>query len=127
MYTVKEVAELLHLNPHTVRYYTNMDLIPNMKRGKDNIRLFSEENVEYLKGIIYLRNCGMSIASIKAYFELSQKGIETIPEQYQLIVEQKEKLDKQINKLLQSQKYLERKLRLYSDFLSKNDNLNKTE
>lgn len=121
MYTVKEVAELLNINPHTVRYYTNLNLIPNMKRDKNSVRMFNDVHIEYLKGIIYMRNCGMSISSIREYFELSQKGIETIPEQYQLILEQKKKLDEQIGKLIESQKYMEKKLEMYSKFMKENN------
>lgn len=121
MYTVKEAAELLNINPHTVRYYTNMNLIPNMNRDKNNVRVFTEENIAYLKGIIYMRNCGMSISSIREYFELCQKGIETITEQYQLILEQKTKLDERLGKLLESQKYMEKKLQMYSQFMKDNN------
>lgn len=121
MYTVKEAAELLNINPHTVRYYTNMNLIPNMNRDKNNVRIFTDENINYLKGILYLRNCGMSISSIREYFELSQRGIETLPEQYQLILTQKAKLEEQISKLAESQKYLERKLEMYAKFMKENN------
>lgn len=121
MYTVKEAAELLNISPHTVRYYTNMNLIPNINRDKNNIRIFTDENIEHLKGIIYMRNCGMSISAIREYFELSQKGIETISEQYHLILKQKTKLDEQISKLIESQKYMEKKLEMYSKFMKENN------
>lgn len=117
MYTVKEVAELLNINPHTVRYYANMDLIPNLHRDKNNVRLFDDTNISYMRGVIYLRQCGMSIAAIRDYFRLAQKGVETIPEQYNLIMEQKEKLDKQLKRLLESQKYLEEKIKLYKGYM----------
>ena len=121
MYTVKEVAELLHINPHTVRYYTNMGLLPNMNREKNGTRLFTDEDVECLKNIIYLRECGMSIASIREYLELSKRGAETIPQQLQLILEQKEKVDKEVKRLLECQQHMEKKVETYSDYLKNHD------
>lgn len=63
----------------------------------------------------------MSISSIREYFELSQRGIEILPEQYQLILTQKAKLDEQISKLTESQKYQERKLEMYTKFMKENN------
>lgn len=34
MYTVKQVAEKLDMNPHTVRVCTDKNLIPDLKREK---------------------------------------------------------------------------------------------
>jgi len=34
MYTVKEVAKLLDLTEHTVRYYTDKGLVPSVQRDK---------------------------------------------------------------------------------------------
>lgn len=39
MYTVKEVAKLLGLTEHTIRYYTDKGLVPTIQRDKNNIRL----------------------------------------------------------------------------------------
>lgn len=118
MYTVKETAEMLHLNPHTVRYYAKMDLIPNLHRSEKGVRLFTDENIAYLKGVAYMRRCGMSISSIKEFFSLTMQGTTTITEQYKIILEQKQKLDTQIEKLYESKKYLDEKLKMYEQFLS---------
>jgi hypothetical protein len=34
MYTVKEVAQMLDLTEHTVRYYTDRELVPSVQRKK---------------------------------------------------------------------------------------------
>lgn len=39
MYTVKEVARLLGVSVHTVRYYDDRGLIPGTKRNSANQRL----------------------------------------------------------------------------------------
>jgi DNA-binding transcriptional MerR regulator len=42
MYTVKEVAQKTNLTVHTIRFYTDKGLIPNVQRNKNNARLFEE-------------------------------------------------------------------------------------
>lgn len=55
MYTVKEAAEILGMNSHTVRYYANMDLIPTLKRDQNGKCLFDEDGIAYLQGVSF---CG---------------------------------------------------------------------
>nr|WP_319941496.1 MerR family transcriptional regulator [Metabacillus sediminilitoris] len=50
MYTVKEVAKLLELTDHTVRFYTDKGLVPNLKRDKNNNRLFDDDSIKWLIG-----------------------------------------------------------------------------
>ncbi|MDK8640748.1 MerR family transcriptional regulator [Niallia taxi] len=88
MLTVKEVANLLDLTEHTVRYYTDKGLVPSLKRDKNNNRLFDEESINWLKGAKFLKQAGMSVASIKNYIELCLQGDYTIPERYKIIMEQ---------------------------------------
>lgn len=70
MYTVKEIAELLDLTSHTVRYYSDKGLVPNEQRDKNNNRLFDDESINWLTGVKYLKQCGMSVEDIKTYVDL---------------------------------------------------------
>ena len=40
-YTVKEVAQMMKISVHTIRYYDNEGLIPFVSRTQSNIRMFS--------------------------------------------------------------------------------------
>ncbi|WP_328041130.1 MerR family transcriptional regulator [Niallia taxi] len=90
MYTVKEAAKLLGLTEHTIRYYTDMGLVPNLQRDKNNNRLFSDENINFLIGAKNLKNCGMSVAEIKYYVDLCLEGDSTFKERHEIILKQKE-------------------------------------
>lgn len=114
MYTVKEVAELLHVNPHTIRYYTNQNLTPRLHRNENGVRLFDEIDLQYLQITIYLRRCGMSIQDIRKYFVLAEEGDDTVQERYQMLLQQQEKLNQQLQQLSQSQDYISHKLELYA-------------
>lgn len=117
MYTVKEVAERLEMNPHTVRFYTDHDLIPGLKRDKNNVRMFDEDSIAWLLGVKYLRECGMSLESIKCYIEMCLVGNETLPERMEIVRQQRENILKQLMGMQNCLKYLDDKLDLYKKMI----------
>lgn len=97
-------------------------------RNKIGMRLFNDTDIEYLQVTIYLRNCGMPIQQIREYFSLADKGDSTIEERYKMLLIQQERLNEQLQQLTQSQTYIAHKLKIYSEYLHKNENIkNKTE
>ena len=68
-YTVKQLADKMEISEHTLRYYTDMGLLP-CGRDKNNRRVFYQESVNWVEGIKCLRSCGMSIEAIKEYSDL---------------------------------------------------------
>ena len=49
-YSIKQVAGMLNMTEHTIRYYTDINLFP-CRRGRGNRRIFDEESVNWLIGI----------------------------------------------------------------------------
>lgn len=119
MLTVKEVASKFNISEHTIRYYSDQNLIPELKRDKNNNRVFDENSLNWLQGVIYLRNCGMSIKSIKEYVDLCLIGDSTIVQRKNIILEQKNIIDKKIAKLQECSNYLEQKSKIYDKVISK--------
>lgn len=118
LYTVKEVSELLDLTEHTIRYYTDKGLVPSIIRDKNNIRLFNEESINWLKGIKYLKGTGMSIESMKEYVDLCLKGESTIQERYQIILDQKEIAERQLKEAIERVEYLRNKAVHYLEIVN---------
>ena len=85
MYTVKQIADKVGLSEHTVRYYTNENLIPNVMRDKNNNRVFTEESVGWLIGIKCLKDGGVPLKKIKEYVDLCLQGEKTVKERYKII------------------------------------------
>ena len=118
MYTVKEVAKLLNLTEHTVRYYTDMGLVPNLQRDKNNRRLFSEANINFLIGAKNLKKCGMSVEDIKYYVDLCLEGDSTIQERYAIILRQKEAALAQLEEVKERAEFMIKKEKHYRDILN---------
>ena len=72
-------------------------MIPNVKRDKNNYRVFDDNNINWIKSLSCLKNCGMSIEEMKEYLALCLKGESTIPERKKI-------LDKKRLQLLETMK-----------------------
>lgn len=117
MYTVKEVAELLGVSVHTVRYYDDKGLIPGTKRNAANQRLFDDMEVEWLFVSLTLKNTGLSLKDVKHYIELYQQGNSTLPERYEIMKKQKEKTLQEMEELKLRLAVLYRKIDHYGKLL----------
>lgn len=117
MYTVKEVAELLGVSVHTVRYYDDKGLVPGTKRNAANQRLFDDMEVEWLFVSLTLKNTGLPLKDVKHYIELYQQGDSTLSERYKLMTEQKEKTLREMEELKLRLAVLDRKIDHYGKLL----------
>ncbi len=120
LYTVKETAEKTELSEHTVRYYTNLGLVPNLKRNNNRNRLFDDEAINCLIGIKYLRETGMSIEDIKGYIALCLEGKSTIYDRFNIILKQHEAVEKQLMEAKKRMDYMNMKVELYKDIIAGN-------
>ncbi len=85
MYTMKEVGQKTGLSYDTIKYYCNEGLIPNVKRDKNNYRIFDDNNVAWINSLSCLKNCGMSIIEMKEYLKLCLEGQSTIPKRKEIL------------------------------------------
>ena len=97
-YSISEIAEMMNVAPSTIRYYDKIGLLPNIKR-KNGLRVFEDEDFEWLRVLNCLKNTNMPLAKIKEYGELVKYGDSSLAERYELIKEQKEKILNEIAKL----------------------------
>jgi len=117
-YTVKDVAEMMSLSTHTVRYYENSGLIPFVDRTKGNIRMFSEYSLNWLRIVHCLRSTGLSIDGVRHYIALCMKGDSTIPERGEIIFKQEAVLREQLEVLQKQMSVLEYKKAYYRKLIA---------
>lgn len=118
MYSMKETCEKVCMTYETLKYYCNEGLIPNVKRDKNNYRVFDDNNIAWIKSLSCLKKCNMSIEEMKEYLALCLKGKSTIPERQVIIAEKKKQLLQEIADLQESLEFLNWKETFYSDVLS---------
>lgn len=114
------------MTEHTVRYYTDMGLVPTLKRDKNGNRIFDENSKNWLIGIKNLRGSGMSIKAVKDYVNLCLEGESTLEMRYKIIIEQKKKLEEQLKEMNERYEYIQYKENWYLDIMNNNiqDNSN---
>lgn len=113
MYRIKDVSEKTGLTYHTIRYYTDEGLIPEVIRDKNNNRLFNDRSIRIFNCLKQLRNSGLSIKELKAFIDLGEKGDSTIPERKKLMRERKKIMRQKIIEAEKSIEYLEYKEAIY--------------
>ena len=90
-YTVGEMAKLLGVPASTLRYYDKEGLLPFVERSSGGIRMFKDQDYEWLKIIECMKKAGMPIKDIKEYLELTLRGDETIHQRLELFQKQDRK------------------------------------
>ena len=107
MYTIGQVAKMFDLSISTLRYYDKQGLFPQLIR-ESGIRKFSENEIEALRVIECLKKSGLEIKDIKLFMDWCAEGPATYSDRFQLIRNQKERVEaeiKQLNKTLDMLKF----------------------
>ena len=120
LYTMKQTCEKTGLTYDTLKFYCNEGLIPNVKRDKNNYRVFNDKDIAWIKSLSCLKSCGMSIVEMKEYLALCLKGESTIPERQEILNNKLKELEHKINKIQDSINYIHWKQNFYNDVLSGN-------
>lgn len=117
MYKMKDVCEMTNISYETLKYYCNEGLVPNHKRDKNNHRIFTENDVNWIKGLMSLRQCGMSIKDMKIYMDLCFIGFDSIKQRKEMLDKTRDGLLKQIKLINESLEFIDDKQKYYDDLL----------
>lgn len=88
-YTAKQITDILqnegqNINLRTVRYYTQIGIIPSLELV-GNKRVYTDKHLHYIRAVLTLAKTGESLASIQEKLQtLSLEAIEKISEQMPL-------------------------------------------
>lgn len=118
LFTMMEVCREADMTYQTLKFYCNQGLVPNVKRDKNNRRVFDERDVEWVKSLVRLKKCGMSIDEMRAYLALCLEGEASIPERKVMLAKKRARLLEQIAELEASAEFIDWKQGFYDDVLS---------
>lgn len=118
MYTMMQVCREVGITYQTLKFYCNEGLIPNVKRDKNNRRIFDEKDIKWINDLTCLKRCGMSIQEMKEYLDLCLQGASTIPLRKELLAKKQEALRLSIKELENSVSYIDWKQNFYDEVLS---------
>lgn len=117
-YTMMQACRELGMTYQTLKFYCNQGLIPNVKRDKNNRRVFDERDVEWLRSLGCLKRCGLSIEEMREYLDMCLEGKSSIPARKAFLAEKREKLVERLAEVQASIDYIDRKQGFYDDVLA---------
>lgn len=118
LYTMKETCSKTGLSYDTLKFYCNEGLVPNVKRDKNNYRVFNDKDIAWINSLSCLKNCGMSINEMKEYLNLCLIGESSIPDRKRILDVKLEELNNKIKKIEESINFINWKQSFYDDILS---------
>ena len=117
-YTMREVCRETGMSYETLKFYCNKGLIPNVKRGANNYRLFDDRDIAWIRSLTCLKNCGMSLREMKRYIALCLEGEPSIPTRKEILAQKREALLAEMAALQASVDYIDWKQQFYDDVLA---------
>src|SRR5882762_1268726 len=110
--TIAEVADLLDISAHTLRYYERAGLV-DVDRDSSGHRSYSPESVRRLVFLTRMRLSGMGIRDLQHYVALVDQGDDTVPERLDMLLEHRDTIRRQIRELTLSLAATEYKIATY--------------
>lgn len=117
MYTIKEVAEKIDVSEHTLRFWAKSGFFPFLTRNDNNVRMFSENDLNWVRIVKCLRSVGTQTKDVKRYIDLCIIGDSTIKERYQIILDTKAKALEQMDELKKQLELLDYKENFYKNLI----------
>jgi len=111
---ISEVAEQIGVTTVTLRYYERVGLIPPIER-KNNVRTYSQTDLNWIEFIKCMRDAGLSVDSLSKYTSLYQLGNETIEDRKDILVAERESLEKKYLEMGNTLQRLNQKIEDYDN------------
>ncbi len=71
---IGELSEKVSLSTYTIRYYEKMGFLKQPTKDQSGHRYYSDEDVEQVNWITFLKKSGMTLENIKVYSRALQNG-----------------------------------------------------
>lgn len=110
--TIAEVADLLDITAHTLRYYERQGLV---EVGRDSLghRVYDAAAVRRLVFLTRMRLSGMPMRDLQHYISLVDEGDGTVPERLDMLIEHRDTIRRRIRELTLSLAATEFKIATY--------------
>ena len=99
LHTMMQACKETNMTYQALKFYCNQGLVPNVKRDKNNRRVFDDREM-------------------KEYLSLCLMGESTIPQRKEMLARKQEELRRSIRELEDSMAYIDWKQNFYDEVLS---------
>ncbi|WP_053846519.1 MerR family transcriptional regulator [Streptomyces sp. NRRL B-24085] len=116
--TIGEVSALTGLPAHTLRFYEQEELLTAVRRNAAGQRVFTDEDVAWLKVCMKLRASGMPLPEIRRYAQLAQEGDGTVSQRFEILRRHEAKVQQQVAELQEALDIIHVKVETYARHLA---------
>lgn len=117
-YSINEISRLTKLSKYTLRYYEKEGLVPKIKRNSSGYRIYNEKDLEWLTFLLKVKETGMPIQTLKRFSRIMFNP-KTIPERRKILLEHKQHIIQQQEKLQKSLDAIDKKFKKYDEIQRK--------
>jgi DNA-binding transcriptional MerR regulator len=109
---IGELAQRTGRSVYTIRWYESQGLLPPVPRQGAN-RVYSNRHVEWMELMDRLRQSGMSVAELRAYTALAQRGAATLEQTLAMLEQHQARVDLRIAEWQRAREVIEAKIGFY--------------
>ena len=114
---MNEASRILNVSSFVIRKFCNNGLVPGIKHRAAGRRVFTPEQIDWLRTIIKMRATGMEISHLKKYVALCREGDSTIVERKAMLETQKRQLWQELEDIQAGIDFIERKNEVFDKAL----------
>ena len=115
---IREMSDQTGISAHALRYYEKIGLLQDVPRSNSGYREYSERHLQWITFVKRLRATGMPIREIQKYFELMQRGDETVLERLELLENHEQAICTQLGELEENLERIRYKICMYKEMMS---------
>lgn len=106
-YSISALSRKTGLSIHTLRFYEKEGLLRYVERTASGRRMYGEDSLGCLLGVLALKQAGMTLPQIKAFFDETTQGAASLPVRLQMMLECRQQLEDNMENLRQGMKLVD--------------------
>jgi DNA-binding transcriptional MerR regulator len=117
--SIGQVAERTGLSVHALRFYEKEGILAHqVHRGPGGRRVYTQQDVDWLRMCIMLRMSGMPVPEIRRYTDLVRQGDGNELQRLEILKEHQERVAQQMVRLQDCMDLITRKVGIYQDYVN---------
>lgn len=119
---ISQVSKATGLSSSTIRFYEELDIIRNIKRDSNNIRIYSESDIKWISFIKGFKSTLIPLDKIIRYADLYYQGDHSINKRIELLGNHLDVLQTKQLELQKAVDFITNKIKFYHDKANKVNN-----
>lgn len=114
-YTIRQLSQKYQLPASTLRYYEEIGLLINVLHTDKGARVYSEEHIARLDGILCFKRTGLPIAKIQQFYRFEADIANHTDDILAMMTEQEASILKQMSELSSGLAHIREKVQYYTE------------